>query len=128
MNDMNVCKFNPIQSGDLNCSTFVYEQSNCQSEVKRSDKYALHLVSDGKGNFECNGDLYDIEPGTIFIIEKNDLFSVFGDGLKYFYILFDGRRAKELISRIEPDRKSRIYRGHDELIPFWESCLSSPPL
>ena len=125
MNNMNVCKFNPVQSSDLNCSGFVYEQNNCQSRTCRSDKYALHLVSEGEGRFECEGKVYEIATGALFFVEKNETFSVSGEGLKYYYIRFDGRRGKELLSRIGVNRENRVYRDHGVLIAFWKECLSA---
>ena len=80
---MNVCKFNPIKSSDLNCSDFVYEQNNNQSILKASEKHALHLVVDGVGQFECNEKSYEIAKGTLFFVEKNDIFSISGERMKY---------------------------------------------
>ena len=125
MNNMNVCKFNPVQSSDLNCSDFVYEQNNSQSLPEKSHKHAIHLVYEGEGIFECNGMSHTVEAGSIFFVEKNDTFSISGSGLKYFYIRFDGRRGKELLTRIRVTTDNKVYRGHTELIDFWKSCLAS---
>lgn len=124
MNDLNICKFNPVQSSDLNCTDFVYEQNNCQAETAKSGKYALHLVSEGEGKLECDGISHIVSPGTLFFIEKNECFSISGEGLKYYYIRFDGRRGKELFSRINEGKEDKIYRGHEDLIAFWSDCLS----
>ena len=124
MSNMNVCKFNPVQSSDLNCSNFVYEQNNGQIIPIKSDRHAMHIVSEGEGIFECNGRSYPVEVGTIFIVEKYDSFSVSGNGLKYFYIRFDGRRGKELLTRIGAKADNKIYAGHADLIEIWRDCLA----
>ena len=125
MSTMNVCKFNPVQSSDLNCSAFVYEQNNSQSLPVRSKKHAIHLVSEGTGRLECEENDYPLKPGTVFIVKRNETLSISGEDLKYYYIHFEGRRGNELISRIEPDGGCRIFEGHADLIPFWRDCLSS---
>ena len=125
MNNVNICKFNFVQSSDLNCSAFVYEQNQSQKLPGNSEKYALHLVAEGEGRFLCEQKEYPIQQGSLFFIEKNESFSIVGEGLKYFYILFNGRRGKELMTRIGADKDHKVYHGHGELIDFWRECLSS---
>lgn len=125
MSNTNICKFNPIQSSDLNCSAFVFEQNGGQSLTSPSNRNSLHLIADGVGVFSCEGKDHTVEPGTMFFVKRGESFSVSGDGLKYYYIRFEGRRGDEILSRLGVNKSNRVFCGFGELLSFWEGCLSS---
>ena len=126
MSEYNICKFNPVRSGDLSCTDFVYEVTDCQSEPHTAPKNALHLVIKGEGLLEFDGERYELSRGTLFFVKKGECVSIKGSGgLEYSYICFSGRRAEELLERIGISAKHRCFDGHERLIPFWSECISS---
>lgn len=96
----NICHFSTVQSGDLICTRFVYEQTDAQSKKTFADGHMLGFVIQGKGKLTQNAGVYDVVEGTAFFIHKNSFFHMLNEcELKYFYISFHGRRADELVQR-----------------------------
>ena len=126
MSEYNICKFNPVRSGDLSCTDFVYEVTDCQSEPHTAPKNALHLVIKGEGLLEFDGERYGLSKGTLFFVKKGECVAIKNsDRLEYSYICFSGRRAEELLERVGISANRRCFDGHERLIPFWSECISS---
>lgn len=124
----NICKFSNTLSSDLICTQFVYENTNAQSKSTYTDSYILGFVTDGKAEL-CKGtDNFTLSKGTVFFINKDTSFSITNeDRLSYFYISFYGRRADELVGRINESLHYCIFNLSDvceEITTFALSCLN----
>ena len=121
----NVCKFNFNRSSDLICLNYVKETMEAQAEGNTAGNYSMNLVIRGNGIFSKNSVEYPIEKGSLFFVCEGDDFSVRSlDGLEYFYIAFQGRRAEELAYRFDAGGANAVLNGYEELIPFWTECQS----
>lgn len=116
----NVCKFNPIRSGDMVCPHFVYEVMGNQATPSRAKCNAMHLVIEGEGVYTCEGHAHPISRGCVFFLRAGDEFSVLPTTqLKYCYVSFQGRRAEEYLQRLRVFPDSCTFEGYERLIPFW---------
>ncbi len=121
----NICKFNKIYSGDLFCADIVFETTSIHSKPTCAEKHLIGIVSDGTGEVIKDSERHVLSRGSIFFIEKSEKFVINGDGLKYFYITFHGRRANELIERITPVKEfpTPDKEKTNRLIHFGFECL-----
>ena len=116
----NVCKFNPIRSGDMVCPHFVYEVMGNQATPSRAKRNAMHLVIEGEGVYTCEGHAHPISRGCVFFLRAGDEFSVLPTTqLKYCYVSFQGRRAEEYLQRLRVFPDSCTFERYERLIPFW---------
>ena len=126
MNSQNICHFGKYESSDLICSRFVYETTDCQSEPRVSEEHFLHLVIRGEGCFVLHGERHPISRGALFYCRRGETFAVeSGTELEYCYVSFRGRRADELIERIDAFAESPVCvpPDADALAEFWMDCI-----
>lgn len=125
--DNNICLINRNRSSDLICASFVYEETDVNSNKKFTDSYVFGLVLDGEGTLRLGNNSHKIEKGLAFFIPSNSYFSIERNGeLKYVYISFYGRRADELAERFELSEQHCTFDltdSYEEISSFVLSCL-----
>ncbi len=125
MKNDNICLFNPTRSSDLVCRDFVLECGDSARTPHKADCFALHLVCAGEGTWTCKGERRHIAVGTVFLVCPGETYNIEGnDELKYYYITFSGRRAVEVTERVAPTHLFHSAEGMNDLIPFWQDCLT----
>ncbi|MBR5439875.1 MAG: AraC family transcriptional regulator [Clostridia bacterium] len=122
-----ICKISIVRSSDLVCSNFVYEVTDIQSKNTRTENYVFGYVVEGNGTIVNFNNSLPLSEGDAFFIQKNTTFSILQDGnLKYFYISFDGRRADELVDRLELNNGAQVFNfksNYKEITSFAFDCL-----
>lgn len=73
------------------------------------DSYILHFISDGKGEFKCNGETYELTRGDVFLVKPDtEVFYKADDNSPWSYIWvgFNGIKAQSYLSSagLEGDR------------------------
>ena len=123
----NICKFSDIKSGDLICSSFVYESTGAQSELSISERYIIGFVTDGGGKLHQSGADFPLKKGYAFFIQNGSSFKIISNGeLAYFYVSFYGRRAEELAERFalcDSNCTFDLSKNYEELTSFALNCL-----
>lgn len=110
MNVNDICKISVVRSSDLVCSNFVYEVTDIQSSATRTENYVFGYVIEGSGALNHKNESLPLNEGNAFFVSKNTSFSISQSGnLKYFYISFYGRRADELIERLQLDKDTQVF-------------------
>ena len=122
--ETNICKFNFNASSDLTCTCFVREGTDAQSEPRRCNDHALHLVLGGSGRLTVNGRQYPLGRGDLFFTLQGDTAAIERGDMEYAYIRFRGRRSTEIAERLGVGDGHCVFPGHEALIPFWSDCLS----
>ena len=126
MDSKNICRFGSFESSDLVCTCFVFETTDCQREPHVSKDYILHQVVRGTGVYCYQNKRYPLSRGMLFYCARGEQLSIESDGdLEYSYIHFHGRRAQELLSRVDAFAAEPISTppDADSLVAFWSDCL-----
>ena len=127
MSLQNICKFTPPPSvGASLCATlFVHETD--EETMRRPVKLTTHrmiLATKGEGELLIDNDRYRIKRGSLlFIFTDETVALTLGREIQYIYIDFVGARALELFSRFDITPPTRLFEGHDGLIPLWLESL-----
>lgn len=125
--NQNICKFVTREAGEaISTSNFVYEtQAEKEGKIHILRNHTACLVVRGSGKLVTEMFEQELQPGVLFFNFEGIPFRLDNtDGLEYMYITFRGNRAKQLFSRfcISPERC--VFKGHEGLLSFWQSCLS----
>lgn len=128
MND-NICNFPPkaAPSRDLDILNFVYER-RCEFPDKYiiEAAYALRLVTSGSGYLSTPNAKYQLKKGDLFFTFQAKPFKIRNEeGLEYIYISFVGKRADELLLRLNINKAQPVFEGKEALIPLWENSVCS---
>lgn len=128
MKNNNVCKFSSRDAvNDLSISCFVLEtdKETMQDTVFLSH-HRMILVEQGEGEFLLDHTPYRFSPGTLIFGFAGESFSLrYGEGVRYFYIDFDGIRANTLYHRFHIYPHARQNKNFNSFIPFCKECLLS---
>ena len=126
MRTNNVCKF-PMSTAENDLSVFCFVYETNETIMKQNTAiahYRMILVEQGEGIFEVDGVSHPFSAGTLFFcFEGESLVLSQGEGVRYFYIDFDGARVSKLFKRfgIYPYlRKTEKFNG---AIPFCKESL-----
>ena len=127
MDRNNICKFSSTRSTDLVCSEFVYENTDAQSKKTRSDRYIFGFVTNGKITLASEEKHIDLGCGSAFLIKPSVSFRVLGDdSFSYFYISFYGRRANEIVGRLDRAEEISSFdlsEHFERITPFVLDCI-----
>jgi AraC-like DNA-binding protein len=126
MDSQNICRFGTFESSDLVCTRFVFETTDCRRSPTVSGEYILHQAVRGTGTYRYRGGQYPLSRGMLFYCAKGESFSIESDGdLEYAYVCFHGRRAQELLARIDAFAIEPTVMPPDAeaIVDFWQDCL-----
>lgn len=123
MDNRNICKFNTTRSGDIRCTDFVYESEGANTAPHRRDCFLLGLVVQGEGALVRQENTVPLTAGDVFVVLRNEVFSIQGEGLSYCYVTFTGRRAEELLERIGVDPSYCVFHDLDRLSHIWMETI-----
>ena len=121
-----ICIFNERRSGDLICTDFVYETGDVQAKISSRDGFVLGIVERGQGTLFAENRKLPLGEGDAFFIPRNLPYRLKFDGdLAYYYVVFCGRRASELLSRIGASDAAvyPIDTAHEGILPFCRDCI-----
>jgi AraC-like DNA-binding protein len=122
----NICRFGFSNSADLICDRFVLEVRNSQSHTQIADSFFLNILLNGSALLTLGSETYQISQGEVFIIDKNQSFSIdTAANSAYGYIRFNGRRAKELLQRLGASYNNCIFTPAIPLEEFWNTCFKA---
>jgi len=127
----NICKFLPNYKSDneINIINLVYEtkcnEVNCVP--KRTSTYRMHIVVEGEGILETQGNRVEIKKGDLFILPPAISFSIENiQNVKYVYISYLGLRANYLAEQFRLSKNGSVYHGFESLFPIWKSLFDVP--
>ena len=122
-----ICIFNDRRSGDLICTDFVYETGTVQENTVHHDSHILGIIEGDGGTLFAGGREYLVATGDVFFVPQNLSYRFRFDGeVAYYYIVFCGRRADELISRVSSGGAA-IFSARDEygdILPLCRKCIA----
>lgn len=121
-----ICIFNERRSGDLICTDFVYETGDVQAKISSRDGFVLGIVERGRGTLFAEKRELSIREEEAFFIPRNLPYRLKFDGdLAYYYVVFYGRRASELLLRIGASEASvySVDSAREEILPFCRDCI-----
>ena len=127
-----ICIFNEQRSGDLICTDFVYETSNIQESTVHLESYVLGVVEGSEGSLLIEGVERKLSCGDIFFVPRNIPYRLrFLGDIAYYYIVFYGRRASELLARVSPSHTAAVFGAREEykdILPFCRECIKKAEL
>lgn len=126
MRSKNICKFTEGAGEErLRVNGFILETE--QSVMRTPSLLSCHraiLFIEGSGRLIADGTVHSFHTGTLCFCFAGERTSVIPTkACEYMYILFEGTRAEELLRRFGVSAKTRVFEGHDGLIPLWRESL-----
>ncbi len=80
------------------------------------DHYLVHFVISGKGQYECNGKVYNIKAGEMFLIKPSQVVHYIADSndpWEYYWVGFNGTYAQKVINNLPFKDNSPVYAPKD---------------
>ncbi len=122
--ESNICKLNLNRSSDLICRNFVLETGAAHAVPVQYEYYLLGIVINGEGVLQQGEHTHTLEMGRLFLVMRDQPFSICSDGsLQYCYITFLGRRADELVERVDINMNACVLQSEEALDAFWLNAL-----
>lgn len=84
--------------------------------IRTQQSYSVHIVLRGKGQFQHAEKLYNVDEGTVVITYPGIRLRFWvdeGDPLKYFWIMFNGNSALDLINACNFSIDNPVYKLKD---------------
>lgn len=76
------------------------------------DNYLIHLVLSGKGTYECEGNIYKLKAGDMFLIKPSQLVHYYADDVEpweYYWVGFNGTYAQKIILNLPFTDNNPVY-------------------
>ena len=125
MESNNICKFSTSRASDLICTNFIFETHGSQQNITKAVFHIIGLTIQGSGKLRIGTQEHSLAAGTLFFVPRYLEFSVTPSShLHYCYISFHGRRGDEFLARMDIHPDNCVFPRHDDLISFWQECLS----
>ena len=122
-----ICIFNEARSSDLICTDFIYETSAIQERTVSRDGYVLGIVEGSTGVLFTEGREIPLAIGDLFLVPRATPYRLhFSRDVAYYYIVFYGRRAEELVSRFRGAHTVAVFKAGGEtstLLSFCRECI-----
>jgi len=127
MDNQNICKFVSYQNTEnITTTNFVFEcQAPEEKKMQIRKNHMMCLVISGTGRLCCELYEKELKKGDMFFLFSGNISGICNTGnLQYMYVTFCGLRSDELFTRFGISPGCCVFSGHQELIPFWQNCLS----
>ena len=127
METKSVCHFIPEHKDTVSVQivNFVLETKKQFAEnIKTSPVYIMNYVLSGTGTFHSGNRSYSLSPGDVFFCLPASPYSIeSGEDFQYMYISFFGTRANIIIDELKINTHDCVFKGFNELIPFWKEAI-----
>lgn len=122
-----ICVLGERRSGDLICTDFVYETGRVQESTVLQDGYVLGVVEGSAGLLLLEGEEHPLAPGDVFLVPQRTPYRLrFSGEAAYYYLVFYGRRAPELLSEIADVGTAAVFAAcpeYRDILPFCRECI-----
>ena len=127
MDNQNICKFVTYQNTEkITTTNFVLEcNTSYEKKMHLRKNHMMCLVTGGTGRFCCELYEKELKKGDMFFLFSGSISGILNTGnLQYMYVSFSGLRSDELFRRFGISPGCSVFTDYQELIPFWQNCLS----